>query len=1364
MTTQESILRIQLDSRQAYKNGQLINNELQAITKNGNSASKSMDVMSVATRNLAASMAGIVTVGTAISKMDAYTNLQNRLKLVTGTQQELTTAMNDTFKIAQNTAQAWDSVSMIYQRFADNAKTLGITLTQTASLTETVAKAIAVSGASASSAEAALMQFGQALASGVLRGEEFNSIAEQAPALLKAIANGLNVGIGELRAMAAEGQITGDVLVKSLEESKKSIDELFGKTDFSIGNSFTQLNNAVIQFTGEAGKASGSATFLSNAIKTLADNLSLVANIAVIGGVALLTKTIAAQTVAIYGSITGVMARRAADLAALESQAQLAGLEVQRTRQVAALALTEVHLARQELNSAVTRTERAAATVRLTQAEIALSLAQKQKTAATIADTAAQNANNAARSRGAALFAMVGGLIGAVTLGVTALAASYMYMSSRAAEANKKLEEQGQIANKTKDELLALRGAEKAKASSDLKEAFAAENEELERRGNLVEATIAKISSMNTADAETAKILRDVRTGAISYTEAYKKLNETQSATPDIVSKLREQIDAYDESSIKSTAMQKALKVLGFEVKTVGNEAQNAANKVAENTTELDKNTTAAEKAAKAQKLFKDSMWTDDFSANFTQNLLKNTTFTQEQIQKLLDVELWARKNNVDVTNEMRRAALGVLEIEERNNAVFKERNKLQQEQNKESDKQLKKTMTIDKLIARGEGNYNSINRGKAGDTPNSKLNLTNMTVGQIREKQKKGEIFAAGKYQAIPTTLQGAIDAGVVSSAEKFSAEVQERIFQQYLVALKRPEIKGFITGSSKSSLDKALLGSAKEFASVANPSTGKSYYAGKGDNKASISAKEMADSLLAQRKIYQENIALGMSANEAWVNSFNAQASVSSSNLTSLYNEQQKLLEQQAEARKKIEFDTLGKIEQERERLKDKFIEIDEAAFSPEQAQKMREFYQKQSDLNIEIYQKEMSDKINSYSNYLKSEEQLLTDSYNDRKFSINKDSTLTKKQREEITQHLDAQLQKEIALISLAKEERLFQMNQQFMSETEMINARYALETKKLIEIQDLKERQAQDEANRRKRDEAIYGVMSQAQAKWNDVRPNQNANNPYIQNEENRRNQLNTSGEVYRAGMADIANREQDPNADFAALNAEKEALLQTHTQNMLDIQKAYEQARLDLNMSYGEQIAGSMASIFKDMAGEQSTAYKAMFAIEKGFTIAKAALAMQRYIAEAFALPFPANLPAVASAVAQGAQIASAISSIKATGFYGGGYTGNGNPRDEAGVVHKEEYVMTAKATKRIGVDQLNALNYGGGKVGGNTNISVSIENYGTSKDFRVQQISESEVRIIARDEAVKAVAKDLRNPNGLVSTAVKQTKNVVERR
>ncbi|MFY6887752.1 tape measure protein, partial [Acinetobacter baumannii] len=198
--------------------------------KKGDFASKSMDRMSVATRALAGYMAGLVTVSSAISKMDTYTGLQNRLKLVTNNQVELNKATEDTFRIAQKTYSAWDSVLQVYQRFSDNAKTLNLTMDDTARLTETVSKAVAISGASAEAADAALVQFGQALASGTLRGEELNSVMEQTPALAKAIAKGMGITVGELRSVAAEGKITSQEIVKALKNVQDEVDALFAKT------------------------------------------------------------------------------------------------------------------------------------------------------------------------------------------------------------------------------------------------------------------------------------------------------------------------------------------------------------------------------------------------------------------------------------------------------------------------------------------------------------------------------------------------------------------------------------------------------------------------------------------------------------------------------------------------------------------------------------------------------------------------------------------------------------------------------------------------------------------------------------------------------------------------------------------------------------------------------------------------------------------------------------------------------------------------------------------------------------------------------------------------------------------------------
>ena len=132
MADQTSRLVIEIDTRNTIRTINDLSNQLNNMERNGDAAGRSMNSLSSATSKLAGYMAGLVTVGSAIQKMDMYTGLNNRLKLVTNSQNELNTAMADTFAIAQRTGQAWRGVTETYQRFADNAKRLNLTQQQTA--------------------------------------------------------------------------------------------------------------------------------------------------------------------------------------------------------------------------------------------------------------------------------------------------------------------------------------------------------------------------------------------------------------------------------------------------------------------------------------------------------------------------------------------------------------------------------------------------------------------------------------------------------------------------------------------------------------------------------------------------------------------------------------------------------------------------------------------------------------------------------------------------------------------------------------------------------------------------------------------------------------------------------------------------------------------------------------------------------------------------------------------------------------------------------------------------------------------------------------------------------------------------------
>lgn len=254
-------------------------------TKQLNNIERSMNSLNRVSANLF--KAGIAGFGVNQLKgfADGYTEIQNKLRLVESASISSSKGLNNVFDIALKTNQSINATSGVYQRFAQNAETLKISQAQIASLTETVSKAVAVSGASAGAADAALTQFGQALGSGILRGDEFNSVMEQTPALAKAIATGLGVTTGELRNMAKEGKLTMDVLVPALERAKESVDDQFNTRILTISAAFENLNTSTIKWIGELDKSTGASEAFAKAINEIANHLTIVASLAAGAGV-----------------------------------------------------------------------------------------------------------------------------------------------------------------------------------------------------------------------------------------------------------------------------------------------------------------------------------------------------------------------------------------------------------------------------------------------------------------------------------------------------------------------------------------------------------------------------------------------------------------------------------------------------------------------------------------------------------------------------------------------------------------------------------------------------------------------------------------------------------------------------------------------------------------------------------------------------------------------------------------------------------------------------------------------------------------------------------------------------------------------
>jgi tape measure domain-containing protein len=219
---------------------------------------------------------------------DAYASLQARIRLVTGEGDAFTRSMQGVGEIAARTGADLEQTGNLFQRLAQAGKDAGQStaqaVEQSLALTNTINQAIAVSGGSADASKAAITQLIQGLQSGVLCGEEFNSVMEQAPRLARALADGLGVTTGELRKMAEAGQLTTATVVGALQSQAATLRGEFEQMPLTIGRALQQLQNSWTAYIGEQDKANGSSAAVGRTLQLLSENISTVASALVTAG------------------------------------------------------------------------------------------------------------------------------------------------------------------------------------------------------------------------------------------------------------------------------------------------------------------------------------------------------------------------------------------------------------------------------------------------------------------------------------------------------------------------------------------------------------------------------------------------------------------------------------------------------------------------------------------------------------------------------------------------------------------------------------------------------------------------------------------------------------------------------------------------------------------------------------------------------------------------------------------------------------------------------------------------------------------------------------------------------------------------
>lgn len=335
------------------------------------------------------------------------------------------------FDISQKTRSGLDATATLYARLERSTRSYGVSVEDITRLTTIINQGFVVSGATAEEASNAIIQLAQGLASGALRGDEFNSVNEQGNRLMIALADSMNVSIGALRNMAAEGKLTTDVIVNGLLSQGDKIGQEFAKTTATISQSLEIANNNITKFFGENATVKTGVKIFSDSVISLSENLDVLsATLTIVAGV-MGARYVGALTMATSAKIADIAASR--QQVAADNQTAQAALVAANSVQRKALAdkeaaLSSLALAQAEYNVAkgsaaemLAMDALVAAKTRATTASLALAEAETAQAAASArAATAARAASvGIGMARGA--LALIGGPAGAAMLAAGAI-------------------------------------------------------------------------------------------------------------------------------------------------------------------------------------------------------------------------------------------------------------------------------------------------------------------------------------------------------------------------------------------------------------------------------------------------------------------------------------------------------------------------------------------------------------------------------------------------------------------------------------------------------------------------------------------------------------------------------------------------------------------------------------------------------------------------------------------------------------------------------------------------------------------------------------------------------------------------------
>ncbi|MEB6855728.1 tape measure protein [Proteus cibi] len=523
----EIVYQVQMDVRQLLTSQQQLEQRLNRMDSSFNRTSQSVNNTERSMQSLskvAAALTGYLSASMVASYSEAWTELNNKLSNSVRASESLIDVTQRVFDISQATRSSLDATATLYARLERGTREYNTSAEDLAKLTSIINQGFIVSGATAQEAENAIIQLSQGIASGVLRGEEFNSVAEQGSRLMVALADSMGVGIGQLRKMAAEGKLTTDVVVKGLLSQGDAIGKEFAKTTRTMSQAFQEAGNNLTKFLGENTTIKSTISAFSDAVITVSKNLDELSSVLTVIAAVVGSRYVGALAMATKSKVMMAAASRQESVATLQSaraSEYAANMSVRKAQADLASARSAAALAQAEYNVAKGTLAEATALDNLIAKKSLASKAAMTLTQATQAQTAAM-ANSAAAVRAASLsmgllrgaMGMLGGPAGVAMLAGAAI--YYFYQKSEQAkqEARDFADSIDHLTAKLKD-LSYQEIARDAQDARDKQELLTLEMKEQEKQ---LSALRAQLELQKTAlkdqpeliDKNTTRILREI--------------------------------------------------------------------------------------------------------------------------------------------------------------------------------------------------------------------------------------------------------------------------------------------------------------------------------------------------------------------------------------------------------------------------------------------------------------------------------------------------------------------------------------------------------------------------------------------------------------------------------------------------------------------------------------------------------------------------------------------------------------------------------------------------------------------------------------------------------------------------------------